>query len=307
MNLTAWLYILSSFISAAWSSDIPVRPAPEPSPSPKIARMEMRNGAAHFVFWDGREAAVSYALGKKVALPMHLRQIENTCLPMQRQARCTLMSEVFPFEVSLRWTVNPNPEKINTVVKFTSGDQSSEFKSVGIPLFRFGQTQEFLSLFNRETLECDNWDWFENLPHENDIYNLASWTSEAMVATPETGLNENQGISALYGMKFQKQGTRAVLVDYGIVSRSPFIPVPYFSQQMINLQYEAADGRPCQVGFEADSSALINYVQSPDAKKVDLTNLKLLRQNVESLNLSELVLLSRLLIVRGVSGSLEIE
>lgn len=268
--------------------------APQPAQKPSaFAKLVMREGAAYYVFADGREAAIFIATTPILSGQVGLKQIENTCLPQQKLAHCQLRFEMIPHEITMRWTKHPQKDKIGQILKIL-GEEQKQNRS---PLFRYGQSPELQSVFQKDVITCDKFDWLDEIPATNGVTELENWTTEYMLPNSETGANENQGLSSQLGMKFQKIAVASAQVaSYGR-HLGPHLTIPaYVLGQVANVGYLSKSGEACQLAFALDYSELLkagqesNVMTSLDNAPVQLLNYKINSSNLTSLRSPNLLL-----------------
>jgi hypothetical protein len=231
-------------------------------------------GSQYLDFQDGRKALLTHALAKVVRVPIHLRQIENTCDPGQVLARCDLNLDFAMQHQYLRWTTHPDAAKIGKVVQAKyKGDSNlitleDEFQSYF--WFNTLTNPQWAGRFQPDMLSCDNYLWTAQMPKSGENLLIQSWTSEIMLPNPETGVNENQTFSGSFNVELAVTPAGLRIAKLGPSHQVEGSP-PYVSAQVSNLTFEGPAHQQCQISFEADIQDLRKIFLDPTVRVADPT------------------------------------
>ena len=252
-------------------------PTPATSPTPitmKAPKIVQVGKSVEFEFEDGRAISIHQAIGKKIRSNLGMKQIENTCQPDQQMAVCQIRLDIANYGQYGRWSKNPDPAKIGQVVEYVFNSQGQEipaqkFQNEGSLYFWFMTltNTEFAGQFQADEIVCDNLQWLDIIPHQNDVYHVASWTGEQMGFTPEVQATENQTSSGAFKVELQKVDDKTVRFLRTGLYRSAGLP-PYLSTQTLSLMVPKAGGL-CQLTFEIDLQNIAKDVTDPEFQKID--------------------------------------
>ncbi|HWU42174.1 MAG TPA: hypothetical protein VN132_02010 [Bdellovibrio sp.] len=233
----------------------------------------------HIVSADGLKEVTLYEYFREpIPISAGLKQTENTCVPDQELAQCQMTLGIAPYQFLFVWTKNPDSKLIGTLANnVVDGLGEAKFVSY-LSHYHAVKLPQFKSMFQPETIRCDNYAWTENMT-KDDSGNLkvSSWSVESMDENLESKVNENMSISTIFGMTFhvnsakelEMLGSRA---DYTKDNFNVFPPT--VSQQILSLNYLSTKNEVCQVTFEVDSAQAIRMIRNPYFVETDMKKIR---------------------------------
>lgn len=212
---------------------------------------------------DGRVATLFQATGPVGHLGVPLKQIENTCDYSQVPSSCKLQLEYADYAVYFKWSKHPDPQKIGHIVKYKSLNvdppQTGDLEDNRQILLWYTSLRqpEWKGLLKPDRLVCDNLNWTKLIPKNGQRLTVQSWTSEANNQNKETNANENQTFLGVFNTEMIQIDDKTLQFDKFGADSSPTATIPpYFGLQTSNANFQAADGRVCQVSFQVDTQGL---------------------------------------------------
>ncbi|MFN8790076.1 MAG: hypothetical protein ACK5Y2_01320 [Bdellovibrionales bacterium] len=235
-------------------------------PPKPFSELVMRDGRAHFVLQDGREAALFVNFGQKERFSVGLTQIENTCRPEHKLTKCQFEMDLLPHELSIRWTKNADPTRIGqpVTIRFQGNDEQMPLIDSQALLTRYSSPSKLKSQFQPDRIKCGDMTWLRDAQEiRPSVYRVNSWGGELMFENDETGVNENQTWSSLINLELeQKDAQSAVIINYGrTVPEVLNSFIPFLTQGVSSLSYLSKSGQVCQVAFQVEAGGLIQALE----------------------------------------------
>lgn len=242
------------------------------TPAPPV-RFYKDTSGYHIATRDGREVTIFEYIRSPKEISIHLKQIENTCIPDQELADCTFHLDFAPVHYLFIWTKHNDPAKVGSLVSPELGKLSSPLGS-----YETRAVQDLKTLYKPDRLTCSNYAWTNGMQKtKTGAFIADSWSGELMLPNDETGINENQTFSNGFEIELQPASHNELEVvnvksDY---HSSVFLAyAPYLSNQVSNLIFKSTKSEICQVSFESSLGNANAVLGSPYFAEIDFKNIK---------------------------------
>jgi hypothetical protein len=268
---------------------VPGANQPAAKPKPKL----MQKDSQYFVdFQDGRIARFTQAIGHVQGVDLGMNQIENTCDTAQILSSCTLKMDMAAMALYLMWVKHPNPAKIGQILKIkpNGATEPRVLADEGRIMMWFDTISKkgWASFFKPDQIVCDNLNWIQSIPQQNDSLKIQSWSGEIMNGNIETGVDENQAFSNAFDVVLKKVNDKTLqFVSVGPTKAIPGFGAPYISSQVSALTFLDKDQKQCQLAFQFNIQKFLKAFGDAEFKKIDPATERPLT-NPSSLSLSQI-------------------